>query len=181
MSSNKTPTTRKPRISVKPIWRKKQSLGNFMNNPNDSNNHHANFIPTSHHEASSPSFTFFASQPSNGPPPPNNHPLPPLYPTPTQLPSATSFHSIKAQEFSNLVDLNLLNILLSQKLQPPTMIHPTLAQVDVHGIYCACGIYNRNHFQKMKNDLDFIISILLSPRFQRPPPKNLPPSRTRRF
>lgn len=96
-------------------------------------------------------------------PSPLDHPLPPSYPI--QMTNVNSLNSIKAPEFSNLVDLNLLNIILSQKLHPPTISHPTLAQVEAHGGYCACYIYNHNHFQKIKNDLDYIISILLSPGF----------------
>ena len=86
-----------------------------------------------------------------------------------------SLHSIKAQEFAHLVDLNLLNIILSQKLHPPTMSHPSLDQVEAHGGYCTCCLYNYNHFQNIKNDLDFIISLLLSPGHSHPSSNTHPP------
>ena len=111
-----------------------------MNTSNTSNNHNTNSNPTSHQEGSSSSFSFFGSQPQNECPfthkdgpnlSPQDHPLPPSYPP--QMTNVNTLNSIKAQEFSNLVDLNLLNVILSQKLHPPTMTHPTLAQVDAHG------------------------------------------------
>ena len=188
MSSHKPSPSRKPRILVKPIWRKKQSLGNFMNHSTNSNNHQATSKPTSQQEASSSSFSFFASQPQNGPPStqnehtnpiPQDHSFPPMSPTP--LPNVNFPQSIKAQEFSNLIDLSLLNIILSQKLYPPIMSYPTLAQVDAHGSYCACCINNLNHFQKLKNDLDYIISILLSSGFLQPLPMNPPPPCPRKY
>ena len=179
MSSHKPSPSRKPRISVKPIWRKKQSLGNFLNHSTNSNDHQATSNPTSQHEASSSSFSFFASQPQNGPPTtqnehtnqiPQKHLFPPMSPTP--LPNATFPQSTKAQDSSNLIDLSLLNIILSQILHPQIMSYPTLAQVDAHGSNCACCINNLNHFQKLKNDLDYIISILLSSGLLQPLPMN---------
>ncbi|GJR92951.1 hypothetical protein Tco_0265125 [Tanacetum coccineum] len=170
MSSFQNPSSKlskKPKISVRPIWRKKL------------NNCHSQHVdefemPTPIHKPPSPTNEYPKEDSPKAPshqPSPQCHSPPLIDPylevvleatqdnnqtQPTSSQSSNTTKGLLSQDIDHLYDLsNLLEMHLQNHVMaplpplpyPPPMHHTlTLDQVNFHGSYCSDCLYNRNKF-----------------------------------
>ncbi|GKC08195.1 hypothetical protein Tco_0999805 [Tanacetum coccineum] len=136
--------SRKPRISVRQVWRR-------TNPPPQS--------PPQSQNASPPQSPRVA----------NSLPSPPQSQNLLRDQMVNEINEL--HHLSHLIETNLQNAtnaftqtLPSPPSPPSPMILPaTLDQVNFHSRFCHCCMYNRNQFQSLRNDLNWIEFLLTRP------------------
>ncbi|GJZ45656.1 hypothetical protein Tco_0593252 [Tanacetum coccineum] len=183
MSSSQNPPSKlskKPKISVKPIWRKK--INSYHSQSEVETPTTMSKPPSPCNEPLKEGFPqAYSNQPS-----PQSHPPPLIDPyidgalqapqddnqTQHPLPQSPS-KGMLVQEINQLYDLSdllnmhlqnhITNLLPTTPSTPPIPLTITLDQVEHHVGYCPCCRYNQTQFISLREDLTWIVFLLTRP------------------